>query len=65
MNFIFKNRKKLKKHDSVNEILLTFGGTDPNDLTRKTLNAILNSKYNGNITIILGLGYKDKKRNKE
>ncbi|OQD58670.1 NeuA-like protein [Methanobrevibacter arboriphilus JCM 13429 = DSM 1125] len=59
--FYFQKQKEIKKHDSVNEILLTFGGTDPNDLTRKTLNAILNSKYNGNITIILGLGYKDKK----
>nr|WP_231624177.1 glycosyltransferase [Methanobrevibacter arboriphilus] len=59
--FYFQKQKEIKKHDSVNEILLTFGGTDPNDLTRKTLNAILNSKYNGIITIILGLGYKDKK----
>lgn len=60
--FYFQKQKEIKKHDSVNEILLTFGGTDPNDLTRKTLNAILNSKYKGIITIILGLGYKDKKR---
>lgn len=59
--FYFQKQKEIKKHDSVNEILLTFGGTDPNDLTRKTLNAILNSKYKGIITIILGLGYKDKK----
>ena len=59
--FYFQKQKEIKKNDSVNEILLTFGGTDPNDLTRKTLNAVLNSKYNGNITIILGLGYKDKK----
>jgi len=59
--FYFQKQKEIKENDYVNEILLTFGGTDPNDLTRKTLNAILNSEYDGNITIILGLGYKDKK----
>ena len=31
----------IKIHPSVKEILLTFGGTDPNDLTKKTLNSFL------------------------
>jgi spore coat polysaccharide biosynthesis predicted glycosyltransferase SpsG len=45
----------------VKEILLTFGGTDPNDLTKKTLNSILKSDFKGNVKVILGLGYMDKK----
>ena len=48
-------------HPSVKEILLTFGGTDPNDLTKKTLNCILKSEFKGNVKVILGLGYMDKK----
>ena len=48
-------------HPSVKEILLTFGGTDPNDLTKKTLNSILKSEFKGNVKVILGLGYMDKK----
>ena len=48
-------------HPSVKEILLTFGGTDPNDLTKKTLNSILKSDFKGNVKVILGLGYMDKK----
>ncbi|RBQ23129.1 3-deoxy-manno-octulosonate cytidylyltransferase [Candidatus Methanobinarius endosymbioticus] len=59
--FFFQNQKEINKDNEINEILLTFGGTDPNDLTRKTLKAIINSKYEENITVILGLGYKDKK----
>ncbi len=57
--FYYQNTKKITKE--VKEILLTFGGTDPNDLTRKTLSALLKTKYFGKITIILGLGYNDKK----
>lgn len=61
--FYYHDKKEIK--EEVNEILLTFGGTDPNDLTRKTLNALLESSYQNKITIILGLGYKDKKGIKE
>ncbi len=46
--------------EEVGEVLLTFGGTDPNNLTEKTLKAILDSGYNKSITVILGLGYSDK-----
>lgn len=58
--FYYQKQKNIEKDNAVKEILLTFGGTDPNDLTRKTLQSLLKSSYNGKITIILGLGYKDK-----
>jgi len=61
--FFYHGKKEI--NEEVKEILLTFGGTDPNDLTRKTLNALLKSSYKNKITIILGLGYKDKKGIKE
>lgn len=46
--------------EEVNEVLLTFGGTDPNNLTEKTLEAIIDSGFDKSITVILGIGYKDK-----
>ncbi|MBX7076281.1 MAG: UDP-2,4-diacetamido-2,4,6-trideoxy-beta-L-altropyranose hydrolase [Methanobacteriaceae archaeon] len=61
--FYYQPYKEVK--EEVNEILLTFGGTDPNNLTKKTLDCIINSSYNGNVKVILGLGYKDKKGIKE
>jgi len=57
--FLYHKEKEIKKE--VNDILISFGGTDPNDLTRKTLKAIEKTDYKENITVILGLGYKDKK----
>ncbi len=52
-------QKKIKKE--VKEILITFGGTDPNNLTLRTLKAIenLNSK-DFFVKVILGLGYSQK-----
>ncbi len=61
--FYYQNYKEIKPE--VNEILLTFGGTDPNNLTKKTLDAILESNYDSKIKIILGLGYKYKKEFQE
>lgn len=61
--FYYQPYKKIKPE--VNEILLTFGGTDPNNLTKKTLKAILTSNYSKKIKIILGLGYKYKKEIQE
>lgn len=58
--FYYQNQKSIEKGRSVKEILLTFGGTDPNDLTRKTLKSLMKTSYDGKITIILGLGYNDK-----
>lgn len=46
-------------HDQVEEILVIFGGTDPNDLTAKTIRALLKLSPETGIhcTIILGMGY--------
>ncbi len=53
--------KKTVKED-VDRILITFGGTDPNNLTMKTLKAVeeLDSK-DINFNVILGLGCSEKK----
>ena len=52
------NKKQIK--EKVEKILITFGGTDPNNYTEKILNLL--SCYNESIYIdvILGLGYKEK-----
>ncbi|MGR5902764.1 glycosyltransferase [Bacillus cereus] len=50
--------KIIKEH--VNKVLITFGGTDPNNLTKKTLDAIVNMPYEFEITVVLGPGYKYK-----
>lgn len=53
--------------DKVQEILVIFGGTDPNDLTDKTVRAImkLSAEQDLHCMIILGMGYQnaDKIRN--
>ena len=47
--------------EKVNNVLITFGGTDPNDLTTRTLKAIDDLELKDvKITVILGLGYKDR-----
>lgn len=48
--------------ENPNEILVLFGGTDPQNLTKKTLNALLSIEGidKMHITVILGMGY-DKK----
>lgn len=46
-------------NEKVNNVLITFGGTDPNNLSLKTLNVISQSNYDFKITIILGPGYKN------
>ncbi len=56
--FYYQSFKKIEP--DVKRILLTFGGTDPNNLTEKVLEAILESKYRNEIEIILGLGYSKK-----
>ncbi|MBO6122785.1 MAG: UDP-2,4-diacetamido-2,4,6-trideoxy-beta-L-altropyranose hydrolase [Methanobrevibacter sp.] len=42
---------------TVNNVLITFGGTDPNNFTEKVIDSILSTNYEGRINIILGLGY--------
>lgn len=54
----FLNIKTKEIYQKVDNVLITYGGTDPNNLTWKTLAAISNSNYNFTITIILGPGYK-------
>ena len=44
-------------NDDVNNVLITFGGTDPNNLTEKVLDSILSTNYDGRINVVLGLGY--------
>ena len=46
--------------NDVENVLITFGGTDPNNLTEKVINAITKTNYEGRINVILGLGYADK-----
>jgi CMP-N-acetylneuraminic acid synthetase/spore coat polysaccharide biosynthesis predicted glycosyltransferase SpsG len=53
----FLNLQPKEINQKVENVLITFGGTDPNDLTLKTLNAISKSNYDFNIKIIIGPGY--------
>lgn len=53
----FLDAKIKQVKPSVKEILVTFGGTDPNNLTLKTLKAIARSNLDFNINVILGPGY--------
>ena len=61
--FYYQSFKKIDKE--VKRILLTFGGTDPNNLTEKVLESVLESKYENDIEIILGLGYNRKEEIQE
>ncbi|MDR7246589.1 cytidylyltransferase domain-containing protein [Priestia megaterium] len=53
--FINADIKQIK--NEVKNVLLTFGGTDPNNLTLKTLKSISKSTSSFDITVILGPGY--------
>jgi CMP-N-acetylneuraminic acid synthetase/spore coat polysaccharide biosynthesis predicted glycosyltransferase SpsG len=53
--FFLSNKKIIS--EEVKNVLITFGGTDPNNLTLKTLKSIKDVPGNFNITIILGPGY--------
>lgn len=59
--FIYSAAKKVAP--PVTNILLTYGGVDPNNLTRKTLASIYNYCCQQGITIrvVLGLGYRQQK----
>lgn len=57
----FLNINPKKVREEVESVLVTFGGTDPNNLTLKTLNAISKSNYDFKTTIILGPGYLNEK----
>jgi len=51
-------QKRVKKE--VTRILITFGGTDPNNYTERVLNIINDLKIKKiNVSVVLGLGYKN------
>ena len=53
--FYFQPSKLITQ--AVNNVLITFGGTDPNNFTEKVIDSILATNYEGRINVILGLGY--------
>lgn len=53
--FYFQPQKIITQQ--VNNILITFGGTDPNNFTEKVIDSILATSYDGRINVIVGLGY--------
>ena len=53
--FYFQPQKVIAQ--KVDNILITFGGTDPNNFTEKVIDSILATSYDGRINVILGLGY--------
>jgi CMP-N-acetylneuraminic acid synthetase/spore coat polysaccharide biosynthesis predicted glycosyltransferase SpsG len=58
----FYEAKPINVNEKVANVLLSFGGVDPNNLTLKTLDAIYEfcQKAGIRITVILGLGYSNK-----
>ena len=58
----FRKAKKKKIYKNVKKIVITFGGTDPTNKTKKIINFIKNSEFkNIQWNIILGLGYSQRK----
>jgi spore coat polysaccharide biosynthesis predicted glycosyltransferase SpsG len=59
--FIYHQEKIVNAN--VKEVLITFGGTDPSNLTQKTVEALLPlaKELNFRLKIILGIGYSEKK----
>ncbi|MBR1610948.1 MAG: UDP-2,4-diacetamido-2,4,6-trideoxy-beta-L-altropyranose hydrolase, partial [Methanobrevibacter sp.] len=53
--FYFQPQKIISQQ--VSNILITFGGSDPNNFTEKVIDSILSTSYDGRINVILGLGY--------
>lgn len=58
--FYFQPQKVITQ--KVENILITFGGTDPNNFTEKVIDSILATSYDGRINVILGLGYEGLER---
>lgn len=53
--FYFQHQKIITR--TVNNILITFGGSDQNNFTEKVLDSILSTNYEGRINVVVGLGY--------
>jgi len=58
----FKEYTKKIINRTVNKILVTFGGSDPNNFTERLTDIIDKNYKDINIDIILGLGYKEKEK---
>lgn len=56
--FYFQQNKIVT--ENVNKVFIMFLGNDPNNLTEKTIQALLSSGYSGNIDVLLGVGYPNK-----
>ena len=53
--FYFQPQKSITQ--AVNNVLIAFGGTDPNNFTEKVIDSILSTNYEGRINVVLGWGY--------
>jgi len=62
--FYLFNYKRTTK-DKVTNILISFGGTDLNNLTFKVLSTLVRLEFKSKISVILGLGYKYKNKLKK
>lgn len=61
--YLFNYKRKII--DKVINILISFGGTDLNNLTFKVLSTLIKLEFKGKINVILGLGYKYKNKLKK
>ena len=59
-DFYLETPKIIKKE--VKTVLITFGGTDSNNFTKKVIQAILKTNYSQKIIVILGMGYPNKQK---
>jgi CMP-N-acetylneuraminic acid synthetase/spore coat polysaccharide biosynthesis predicted glycosyltransferase SpsG len=55
-DFYYYPTKPVSKR--VENILLTFGGVDENNLTLRSLQALEGTNYRGKVTVVLGIGYR-------
>lgn len=62
--YYYKNMNKVI-NEEVRNILITFGGVDINNFTLKIINILKEIDYRHKITVILGIGYKNKEEIKE
>lgn len=56
--FYFQKPKVIRQ--DVNNVFIMFLGNDPNNLTEKTLQALISSGFTGNIDVLLGVGHPNK-----
>lgn len=57
-SFINFDNKKIKSNNSLSNILISFGGADPEDYTLKTVTEILKLSKFKQVSVILGAAYK-------